>query len=76
MSGTKSTPYEINQAGPWRLYSPVLPATCKPLGTIRRCLGDTGVLVQFKVTGLYAQVNAGVIRTLDQGAVTRALGAS
>lgn len=65
--------YTIDSNGPWRLYSPVLPATCEPLGTIRRALGDTGALVRFTTTGQFAQVNAGVVRSLDQAAVSRAM---
>ena len=67
------THYEINLSGPWRLYSHVLPATCKPMGTIRSGPCDTGALVRLDDTGLFAQVNAGVIRPLDQNAVQHAL---
>lgn len=56
----------INPAGPWRLYSPALPAGAEPLGTVTRNGHDTGALVRFVATGVFAQVNAGVVRTLDQ----------
>lgn len=65
--------YTVNPDGPWRLYSPTVPASCTPIGTIRRALGDTGALVRFEDTGLYGQLNAGCMRSLDQAAVQRAL---
>ena len=63
----------INTAGAWRLYSPTLPAGCEPLGTVARSGHDTGALVRFVATGLYAQVNAGAVRTLDQREIARLL---
>ena len=63
----------INTAGAWRLYSPTLPAGCEPLGVVSRDSHDHGALVRFAATGLYAQVNAGVVRTLDQRQVARLL---
>ena len=63
----------INTAGAWRLYSPTLPAGAEPLGTVTRSGCDTGALVRFVATGIYAQVNAGVVRTLDQRQVARLL---
>lgn len=66
------TALTINRAGPWRLYSPTLPAGTEPLGTVTRG-HDTGALVRFVATGIYAQVNAGVVRTLDQRQVARLL---
>lgn len=64
---------DINTAGAWRLYSPTLPAGTEPLGTVTRNGHDTGALVRFVATGIYAQVNAGVVRTLDQRQVARLL---
>ena len=43
------------------------------IGTVSRGGGDTGALVRNNRTGLYAQANAGVIRTLDQRKVEAAL---
>ena len=63
----------INTTGAWRLYSPTLPASAEPLGTVTRNGHDTGALVRFVATGVYAQVNAGVVRTLDQRQVARLL---
>ena len=54
--------------GPWRLYTTTLPAGSTVVGTVTRQAGDTGALVLGR-TGIYAQVNAGAIRTLDQRAV-------
>lgn len=64
--------YTIDRTGAWRLYEPNLPSGATALGTIRRANGESGALIQFE-SGIYAQANAGVIRTLDQGAVTEAL---
>lgn len=68
------TDYTINPAGFWRLYASIFPKGSTVLGTVCRGAGDTGVLVRFQ-SGIYAQVNAGVIRTLDQRGVREALGA-
>lgn len=57
--------------GNWRLYTNTIPVASTPLGTVTRD-GDTGALVRIEATGAYAQVNAGVIRTLD-GRKTRFL---
>lgn len=64
--------YSIDPNGPWKLYTTHLPAGSTAHGTITRAEGDTGALVQCR-TGIYAQVNAGVIRTLNQRAVYKAL---
>lgn len=62
--------------GQWRLYTSTLPADAVPLGTIT-CDGyDTGALVRFEATGLYAQVNTKAIRNLDGRKVAAALGLS
>lgn len=64
--------YTISPHGPWRLFTAVIPPNSTAVGTIKRCAGDSGALVQLH-TGLYVQVNASVIRTLDQHAVQKAL---
>ena len=63
---------KIDPDGPWTLYTNSLPARSTVCGTVTRQEGDTGALVR-SPTGLYAQVNAGVIRTLNQRAVYDAL---
>lgn len=62
----------INQAANWRLYTNVLPAGCRPLGTVTKGC-DTGALALVEATGLYVQVNAGTVRMLDQRKVKEAL---
>lgn len=62
----------IDLHGPWSLYAGWLPQGSTALGTITRDAGDTGALVQLP-NGYYAQANAGVLRTLDQRVVRRAL---
>lgn len=59
--------------GAWRLYSNIIPAGSRALGTITRKTGDTGALVQIEANGIYIQVNAGVVRTLPQSKVAAAL---
>ena len=44
------------------------------IGEIRRADGFRGALVQHVGTGIYAQANAGALRTLDQRQVARAMG--
>lgn len=64
----------VDAAGNWRLYSNTLPAGAVPLGTVTRDGTDTGALVRYEATGLYAQVNAGAVRGLDGRKVAAALG--
>ncbi len=59
--------------GAWRLYSNTIPAGSRALGTITRDIGDTGALVQIEATGIYVQVNAGVVRTLPQAKIAAAV---
>jgi len=59
----------IDPAGAWRLCTNTLPADCTPLGTITRNGTDTGALVLMSKTGIYVQVNAGIIKTLPQAKV-------
>lgn len=59
--------------GNWRLYTNTIPAGATPLGTVARDGCDTGALVRIR-TGAYAQVNAGVVRSLDGRKVAAVLG--
>lgn len=63
----------VDLSGKWRLYSPVIPAHSRAIGTITREGYDTGALVLIEATGLYVQANAGVIRSLPQSKVAAAL---
>lgn len=73
MSHENRSRLSVDPGGKWRLYSPVIPASARALGTVRRSIGDVGALIQFEATGIYAQANAGVVRTLDQSKITAAL---
>lgn len=64
----------VDSAGNWRLYCNTLPAGAVPLGTVTRDGTDTGALVRYEATGLYAQINAGAVRSLDGRKVAAALG--
>ena len=63
----------IDRHGPWRLYSSQpLPRNWEVLGTVIRVKYDTGVLARTPV-GVYDQVNAAAVRSLDAAAVEAAL---
>lgn len=64
----------VDTAGNWKLYTNTLPSNSTALGTVTRDGFDTGALVRIESTGLYAQVNAGTIRSLDGRTVAAALG--
>ena len=64
----------VDPNGNWRLYTNAIPANSTPLGTVTRDIGDTGALVRMDKTGVYVQVNAGTIRSLDGRKVAAALG--
>lgn len=53
---------EIN--GPWRLYTNICPNGWTMLGTVQRGveIGALGI----SAAGIYAQINAGAVRSLDQ----------
>lgn len=63
----------VDVSGKWRLYTNPLPAGATPIGTVTRSGYDTGALVRIEATGLYVQVNAGVVRMLDQRKVKAAM---
>lgn len=64
----------VDANGNWRLYTNTIPANSTALGTVTRDIGDTGALVRMDKTGVYVQVNAGTIRSLDGRKVAAALG--
>ena len=64
----------VNLSGKWRLYTNTIPANSRALGTITRDIGDTGALVLIEPTGIYVQINAGVVRALPQTKVAAVLG--
>lgn len=64
----------VDTSGNWKLYTNTLPTNSTPLGTVTRDGFDTGALVKIEATGLYVQVNAGAIRSLDGRKVAAALG--
>lgn len=63
----------IDLSGNWRLYTNTIPHGARALGTVARDGYDTGALVLIEATGLYVQVNAGAVRSLDQRKVGDAL---
>lgn len=65
----------IEQPGKPRLYQLADIPGWEVIGTVTRA-GDTGALVRNLNTGIYAQANAGAIRTLDQRKVLATLQAS
>ena len=64
----------VDTNGNWRLYTNTIPENSTALGTVTRDEGDTGALVRIEVTGVYVQVNAGAVRSLDGRKVAAALG--
>lgn len=64
----------VDTAGNWKLYTNTLPANSTPLGTVTRDDFDTGALVRIDATGVYVQVNAGAIRSLDGRTIAAAIG--
>lgn len=63
----------VDQNGPWRMYQPRVPAGWEMLGTVQRGM-EIGALARNKETGIYAQLNGGAAKTLDQRKVSAALG--
>lgn len=58
-----------------KTYLPTEMPCWKVIGTVSRG-DDIGALGQNSITGIYAQLNAGVIRSLDQRKIKAALGIS
>lgn len=65
---------QLDMNGPWRLYQAHVPPGWEILGTVQRGM-EIGALARNKTTGVYAQMNAGSIISLDQRKVAAALGA-
>lgn len=68
----------VNLGGNWRIWSTTIPPGSLALGTVSRdgSFSESGVLVKVESTGLYAQINAGVLRTLPQAKVAAAIEAA
>ncbi len=66
--------YVVDISGPWRRYHPTeVPAGWRMLGTIERDDGNVTGALGRSPAGVYAQINAGNVRMLDQQAVADAL---
>ena len=69
----------VGLGGAWQVYANSLPTGAEALGTITRGAGgagETGALIRYAGTGLYAQLNAGAVRSLDQRKVRAAIEAA
>lgn len=64
MTGLNRGRYTVQMGGPWRLYTRTIPAGWACIGTIQRGL-EMGALMR-SPAGVYAQINAGCVKTLDQ----------
>ena len=73
MTHTNRGRLTVNIDGKWRLYTNTIPGGAEALGTVTQGEGDTGALVKLS-SGLYVQINAGVLRNLDGRKVAAALG--
>lgn len=62
----------VDKNGNWKLYTNTIPENSDALGTVTRDGYDTGALVRINSTGLYVQVNAGAIRSINQSEVLAA----
>lgn len=56
-----------------KMYTRTIPAGSTILGVVQRADGSRGALVRIERTGLLAQVNDGVLRSLPQNATKAAL---
>lgn len=63
----------VDLDGKWWLYTNTIPAGAKALGTVSRDTGDMGALVLIEATGIYVQLNAGCLKSLDQSKVKAAI---
>ena len=61
----------VTPGGPWRLYQHTVPPGWQMLGTVQRgmSIGALGL----SPAGLYAQINAGAVVSLNQRKVSAAL---
>lgn len=71
MTGLNRGRYTIQLDGPWRLYQNTSLQGWKMLGTVQRGM-EIGAL-GLSPAGIYAQINAGAIRPLDQRKVAACL---
>jgi hypothetical protein len=74
MNHTNRGRLAVDTNGNWRLYTNTIPENSTPIGVVTRDESDTGALVRIEETGIYVQVNAGAIRSLDGRKVAAALG--
>lgn len=72
MTHTNRGRLTVNIGGDWRLYTQTIPTGAEAVGTVTRDETDTGALVLNR-TGIYAQVNAGAMRSLDQRKIWAAI---
>jgi len=70
MSGPNRGRLAVLMGGPWRLYTRPLPGW-QMIGTVQRGF-EIGALAK-SPAGLYAQINAGAVRSLDQRKVSAAI---
>ena len=70
MTGLNRGRYTVVKGGPWRLYTHQLRGW-QMLGTIQRDM-EIGALA-LSPAGIYAQINAGAVLTLDQRKIKAAL---
>lgn len=71
MTGLNRGRYTVIIDGPWRLYTNICPPGWTMIGTIQRDL-EIGAL-GLSPAGVYAQINAGAILSLDQRKVLACL---
>ena len=71
MTGLNRGRYAVQLNGPWRLYQNTQLPHWKMLGTIQRGM-EIGALA-LSASGIYAQINAGAVRPLDQRKVLASL---
>ena len=63
----------VDTNGNWRLYSNTIPSGAQAIGTVTQGVGDTGALIHYPATGVYAQLNAGAVKPLSQHKVKAAI---
>ena len=71
MAGLNRGRYTVTIDGPWRLYTRICPTGWRMIGTIQRGV-EIGALALSPV-GIYAQINAGAAKPLDQAKVKASL---
>ena len=72
MTHTNRGRLTVNADGNWRLYSNTIPPGADALGTVTKGT-EMGALIRYRSTGVYAQLNAGAVRSLDQSKIRAAL---